>query len=118
VSIPSVLLSQSLDPKTLLKPPVDSWPTYNGDYSGRRYSPLTEINSSNIGGLTLAWFYRIGNIGPQRGVGNPAIKSTPLMVNGIRYFTIPDHAWAIDARTGEEIWHYGWQDQGGHLVGN
>jgi len=38
------------------------------------------------------------------------------MVNGIVYFTIPDHAWAIDARTGEEIWHYSWQDQGGHLV--
>ena len=40
------------------------------------------------------------------------------MVNGVLYFTIPDHAWAIDARTGEEIWHYSWQDKGGHLVGN
>ena len=40
------------------------------------------------------------------------------MVGGILYFTIPDHAWAIDARTGEEIWHYSWQDKGGHLVGN
>ena len=55
---------------------------------------------------------------PQRGVGNPTIKSTPLMVNGVLYFTIPDHAWALDARTGEEIWHYSWQDKGGHLVGN
>ena len=69
--------------------------------------------------LSLAWFYRrINNVGAQRGVGNPTIKSTPLMVNGVLYFTIPDHAWAIDARTGEEIWHYGWQDKGGHLVGN
>ncbi len=40
------------------------------------------------------------------------------MVNGVFYFTIPDHVWAVDARTGEEIWHYDWQDQGGHLVGN
>jgi glucose dehydrogenase len=51
--------------------------------------------------------YRISNVGPQRGVGNPEIKSTPLMVNGILYFTIPDHVWALDARTGEELWHYG-----------
>jgi acido-empty-quinoprotein group A len=94
------------------------WPTYNGDFSGRRFSSLAEINSANIGNLSLAWFYRINNVGPQRGVGNPTIKSTPLMVNGVLYFSIPDHAWAIDARTGEEIWHYSWQDSGGHLIGN
>src|SRR5215475_11767939 len=77
-----------------------SWPTYNGDFSGRRYSPLTAINSTNIGRLSLAWFYRINAVGAQRGVGNPKISSTPLMVNGVIYFTIPDHVWAIDARTG------------------
>ena len=96
----------------------DSWTTYNGDYSGRRFSSLQQIDSGNAGKLALAWFYRITNVGPQRGVGNPTVKSTPLMVDGVLYFTIPDHVWAIDARTGEEIWHYGWQDKGGHLVGN
>ena len=114
----AALSGQMLNPKALLKPPADSWPTYNGDYSGKRFSPLTQINSSNVGSLALAWFYRIMNVGPQRGVGNPDIKSTPLMVNGVLYFTIPDHTWAVDARTGEEIWHYAWQDKGGHLVGN
>ena len=109
---------QGLDPKLLLKPAIDAWPTYNGDYSGKRFSPLTQINSANVGSLTLAWFYRITSVGAQRGVGNPEIKSTPLMVNGILYFTIPDHVWALDARTGEELWHYDWQDKGGHLVGN
>jgi alcohol dehydrogenase (cytochrome c) len=113
-----VITGQGLDPKLLLKPATEVWPTYNGDYSGRRFSPLTEINSTNVGSLSLSWFYRISNVGAQRGVGNPTIKSTPLMVNGVLYFTIPDHAWAIDARTGEEIWHYSWQDKGGHLVGN
>src|SRR5437764_8872413 len=95
-----------------------NWPTYNGDYSGRRFSPLAGINASNMDRLALAWFYRVSSVGAQRGVGNPTIKSTPLMVNGLLYFTIPDHAWAVDVRTGEEIWHYGWQDKGGHLVGN
>jgi acido-empty-quinoprotein group A len=96
---------------------AQDWPTYNGDFSGRRYSALTQINSSNIGSLALAWMYRT-NIGPQRGVGNVQIKSTPLEVNGVLYFTIPDHVWAVDARTGDELWHYAWKDQGGHLVGN
>jgi len=95
----SLLTAQSLDPKLLLKPPADAWPTYNGDYSGKRFSPLSQIDSGNIDKLTLAWMYRISNIGPQRGVGNPEIKSTPLMVNGILYFTVPDHVWALDART-------------------
>src|SRR5215813_1430555 len=103
--IASLLAAQGLDPRTLLKPPAEAWPTYNGDYSGKRFSPLTQINSGNVSSLTLAWFYRITGVGAQRGVGNPEIKSTPLMVNGILYFTIPDHVWALDARTGEELWH-------------
>jgi alcohol dehydrogenase (cytochrome c) len=96
---------------------AQDWPTYNGDFSGRRHSPLTQINSENIGLLAPAWMYRV-NVGALRGVGNVQIKSTPLEVNGILYFTIPDHVWAVDARTGDELWHYAWKDQGGHLVGN
>ena len=117
--LPAWLSGQSLDPKafTLFAQPPDVWPTYNGDYSGRRYSSLTQINASNINSLAIAWMYRITGIGPQRGVGEPTIKSTPLMVNGILYFTIPDHVFAINARTGEPIWQYDWDDRGGHLVG-
>ena len=81
------------------------WATYNGDYSGRRFSPLKQIDASNVHALTLAWLYRISDVSPQRGVGEPTIKSTPLMVNGVLYFTIPDHVYALDARTGEQIWH-------------
>ncbi len=58
------------------------------------------------------------NIGALRGIASVQIKSTPLEVNGILYFTIPDHVWAVDARTGAPLWHYEWKDQGGHLVGN
>jgi acido-empty-quinoprotein group A len=111
--------AQALNPKKLLEPAAtDTWPTYNGDYSGRRFSPLAQIHSSNIRSLTLAWMYRITIAGSMRGVGAPDIKSTPLMVNGVLYFTIPDHVYAVDARTGLELWHYDWVDKGGHLVGN
>ena len=118
--VPAVLFAQGLDLKTitLFRQPADTWPTYNGDYSGRRYSSLAQIDASNIDSLAIAWMYRINGIGAQRGVGEPSIKSTPLMVNGVLYFTIPDHVFAIDARTGEHIWQYDWQDRGGHLVGN
>src|ERR1017187_4181819 len=50
--------AQGLAPKTLLEPPTSDWPTYNGEYSGRRFSTLDQINSSNIGSLTLAWRFR------------------------------------------------------------
>ncbi len=96
----------------------DSWPTYNGDYSGRRFSKLAQINSSNIRSLDLEWMYRVSSVGALRGVGSPVIKSTPLVVDSILYFTIPDHVWAVDARTGQELWRYDWEDHGGHLVGN
>ena len=92
----------------------ESWPTYNGDLSGKRYSSLSKVNTSTVGNLGLAWVYRATVSGNLRAV----VKSTPLAVNGVMYFTIPDHAWAIDARTGREIWHFVWNSKGGDHVGN
>ena len=42
-------------PRDLLKPLADSWPTYSGDYTGRRYSALTQVNRLTVKNLTLAW---------------------------------------------------------------
>src|SRR5689334_6496197 len=78
--------AQDLDPAKLLKPPTDTWATYNGDYSGRRHSPLSQINQSTIHSLALKWMYRT-NIANLRGQASIQIKSTPLEVNGILYFT-------------------------------
>ncbi len=111
VLLASTLLGQGLDPAKLLQLPTDSWPTYNGDYSGRRFSPLTKINAANVDSMSLAWVYRINATG---GV----IKASPLVVDGIMYFTIPDHVWAIDARTGREVWQFDWTSKGGLHIGN
>ena len=52
-------------------------------------------------------------------IGSSAtIKSTPLMIDDILYFATPDHAWAVDARTGREIWHYLWKSTGGNHLAN
>ncbi len=94
------------------KPATTSWPTFNGDYSGRRYSALTTINASNVKHLSVAWIYDL----PQ---GGGFVKATPLFVNGILYFSTPDHAYAVEARTGRELWHYTWtRNRGGIHIGN
>jgi acido-empty-quinoprotein group A len=103
---PSSASAQGLDPAALLKPATDAWPTYNGDYSGRRFSTLDQINAGNINSLTLAWAF------PSRGT---TIKSTPLLVNGILYFSAPDNVWAVDARFGRRIWHYERKSEGDHI---
>ena len=132
------LLAQGLDPALLTRLPTDAWPTYNGDYSGRRFSTLDQINQSNVKHMQLAWVYRaaaghtpgsvVGGEGaevPDGGVaaaasgpGSNIIKSTPLMVNGILYFTMPDNVWAVDAHSGRELWHYFWKTRGGIHIGN
>jgi len=94
------------------KPAADSWPTFNGDYSGRRFSPLTKINATNVKNLSLAWLYDLP-------AGGGTVKATPLQVNGVLYFATPDHAYAVEARTGRELWHYAWpRNRGGTHIGN
>ena len=107
----------SVDPDTIGKEPGTNWPTFNGDYSGKRYSTLTQIGPANLDRLEPQWVYRIAEVGAQRGAPVPIIKCTPLLANGVLYMTIPDHLWALDARTGKELWHYDWVDHGGHLIG-
>ncbi|HTG72668.1 MAG TPA: acido-empty-quinoprotein group A [Terriglobia bacterium] len=111
----------TLDSARLLRPSADSWPMHNGDYSGRRVSPLSRLTAGNVSAMTLAWVHRANaGAGQTGGGGNPAfpIKSTPVVVNGVLYVTIPDHVWAIDARTGQEIWHSTWRSKGGWHISN
>src|SRR6516164_6497037 len=73
----------SLHPNTIGKAPVTNWTTFNGDYSGERYSKLTQITPANVNRLTPQWVYRITKVGAQRGAPVPIIKCTPLQVNGV-----------------------------------
>ena len=76
----AALLAQgALDPAKLAKQPTDSWPTYSGDYTGQRFSPLKKINSANVQNLSLAWLYRINLTGATA----TTFKGTPLVVNGV-----------------------------------
>jgi acido-empty-quinoprotein group A len=130
LALPASIPGQGLTNQMLLKPPADSWPMYNGDYSGRRYSPLKVINDSNVQNLSLDWTTPVQGgtpltPGPGAGAMFPPIPpmihvaGTPLMVNGFLYFTATDNAWCMDAMTGRVIWHYYRQSHGDEpMTGN
>lgn len=107
-----------LDPAKLGAPPTDAWPTYHGDYTARRFSPLRQVDTMNVDRLEIAWSARFNDVGTQRGAPTPVIKGTPLMVGGVLYVTLPDFVFALDAHSGKRLWTYRWADKGGHLVGN
>jgi alcohol dehydrogenase (cytochrome c) len=135
---PALLAAQrngGLDPALLLKPLAGSWPTYSGDYTGRRYSALNQANRSTVKNLTLAWVVRLnpalttgagaapvitggvgtGEFGLNGGIN---VKGSILQVDDILYVTAPDHVWALDARDGRTLWHYFWRTRGGTHIGN
>jgi len=110
MALPGAILAQGVDDQMLLHPPADSWPGYHGDYSGRRHSPLTQITPENVKNLSLAWAFQTNQAAQ--------IKSSPLMVDGILYFTVPDNIWAVDARSGHQIWHYTYPSKKGERIGH
>jgi alcohol dehydrogenase (cytochrome c) len=75
------------------------WLTYSGDYTGRRHSPLKHITPANAARLAPQWTFQTNVLGK--------FEATPLVIDGVLYVTGWDnHVWALDARTGRQIWHY------------
>src|SRR3979411_1192285 len=88
MATPGALRAQGVNQQMLLHPPADRWPRDHGGCSGRRHSSLNQITPQNVKNLTLAWAFQT-----QQAM---QIKSSPLLVNGILYFTVPDNIWAVD----------------------
>src|ERR1700761_5187101 len=109
-ALPLSLVSQNLNPDELLHPSSDSWPGYHGDYTGKRHSQLTQITPQNVDRLTLAWAFQTDQ--------TAQIKSSPLLVDGILYFTVPENVWAVDARSGHMIWRYNRPSTKGDHIGH
>jgi alcohol dehydrogenase (cytochrome c) len=79
-------------------PPSANWLSYNGDYSGRRFSSLAEINSDNVKQLHAHWVFHSRS--------SDSLEVTPVVVNGVMFVTSANDGFALDARTGREIWHH------------
>jgi alcohol dehydrogenase (cytochrome c) len=96
---PPVTTDVNIDAADLLAQPVgESWTSYNGDYTGRRYSNLRDINAGNVAQLRAAWVFHPGN--------SQNLEVTPVVVRGVMYVTSSNNVFALDARTGRTIWHY------------
>ncbi|HKT81566.1 MAG TPA: PQQ-binding-like beta-propeller repeat protein, partial [Vicinamibacterales bacterium] len=75
------------------------WLSVSGDYTGQRFSPLKQITPANAHQLAAQWTFQTGVSGK--------FETTPIVVDGILYVSgILNHAWAIDGKTGKQIWHY------------
>jgi alcohol dehydrogenase (cytochrome c) len=84
----------------LLTDDPNNWPTYHRSYNAFRYSPLSQINKTNVKDLTVAWVHQPGAI-------VQGLEATPLVVDGIMYYIASfNRVFALDAATGKEIWHY------------
>jgi alcohol dehydrogenase (cytochrome c) len=71
----------------------------NGNYDQTRYFPGKQIDTSNVGKLHPAWIFQTEV--------KESMETTPIVVNGVMYVTTSfDHVYALNAKTGEEYWHY------------
>ena len=71
----------------------------NGNYEQTRYYPASQINTGNVKNLRPAWIFQTEIV--------ESLETTPIVVNGVMYVTTSfNHIHALDARTGEELWHY------------
>ena len=90
-----------VDDTRLLNAAGDSvnWLTYGRDYGNQRFSPVAQVNASNVKRLTPRWIF-------QSGV--PAtFQATPIVADGVMYVSLPfSHVVALDAKTGRELWRY------------
>ena len=78
--------------------PKSDWTTYNGGFSGNRFSTLHQIDRGNVKGLALAWLFPTPS--------TPRLESTPIVHDGVMYVTGWNEAYALDATTGEQLWTY------------
>jgi alcohol dehydrogenase (cytochrome c) len=95
----SISTNIDVQPTRLLSKPVgDNWLSYNGDYTGRRFTSLREINSANVLRLRAEWVFHAPN--------SDRLEVTPVVADGIMFVTSANDAFALDAQTGRTLWHY------------
>jgi alcohol dehydrogenase (cytochrome c) len=94
-----VVADTNVNAQDLLARPVGAnWTSYNGDYTGRRYSSLQEINIANVAHLRTSWVFHPGN--------SQELEATPVVIRGLMYVTSANDVFALDAKTGRAVWHY------------
>jgi alcohol dehydrogenase (cytochrome c) len=97
--ISSISTNIDVQASRLLSTPVaNDWLSYNGDYTGRRFTSLREINPGNVSRLRAEWVFHAPN--------SDRLEVTPVVADGIMFVTAANDAFALDAQTGRTLWHY------------
>jgi quinoprotein glucose dehydrogenase len=89
-------------------PRPQTWPAYAGDNAATHYSPLADIDKTNVSKLTVAWEWATGEENKQDFGTQPGnFQNTPLMIDNVLYVSTPyNRVAALDAETGKELWSY------------
>ena len=84
------------------------WPYYGADPGNSKYSPLTDIDASNVGRLQVAWQWKHWETPLEKYGTTPGFfENTPLMIDGVLYVTTPYNSIAaVDAESGKELWRF------------
>lgn len=82
----------------LQKRVTENWVSYNGDYTGRRFSHLTQITPTNVSRMAAQWVFHTREAGP--------LEVTPVVVAGVMFVTSANDVYALDAKTGKQLWHH------------
>ena len=98
----------------ILHPRPGDWLSYNGNLNGNRYSELSQINTTNVNKLVMKWIFSVplwkqflaDTSYFNENMEYFGLEVTPIVADGIMYVTGPQRAFALDARTGQEIWEY------------
>src|SRR5580704_7655951 len=86
-------------------PPGD-WPMFNRDLAGTRFSPLTQIDTTNVATLTQSWSYPLQPPGFRFATAGGGSELVPIVVNGVMYISAQTRVMALEPETGKEIWRY------------
>jgi alcohol dehydrogenase (cytochrome c) len=81
-----------------VRQPAANWLSYNGDYSGRRYSALAQITDANVNQLRASWVFHSRN--------SDRLEVTPVVVDGLMLVTSANDTFALDAQSGRTVWHH------------
>jgi glucose dehydrogenase len=88
------------------KTPAGDWPMFNHDLAGTRFSPLTQINATNVATLAQAWSYPLQPAGFRFATAGGTSELVPIVVNGVMYISAQTRVMALDPETGKEVWGY------------
>lgn len=82
----------------LKKADPKNWLHYNGQYHSQRHSLLKQIDTKNVKNVSAQWIYHVP--------GSNRLESVPIVVDGVMYVSQPNSVYALDARSGRQIWEW------------